>query len=34
MEIAQCYFYTDTIYGFKNLLYDDKLKLTLTQITQ
>ena len=29
MEIAQCYFYTDTIYGFKNLLYDDKLKLTL-----
>ncbi len=29
MEIAQCYFYTDTIYGFKNLLYDDKLKLTI-----
>jgi hypothetical protein len=26
MDLAQCYFYTDTIYNFKHLLADDALK--------
>jgi len=26
---AQCYFYTDTIHGFKNLLQDDNLKMMI-----
>ncbi|HRH58855.1 MAG TPA: transposase [Chitinophagales bacterium] len=29
MEQAQCYFYTDTIHGFKNLLEDDKIKMII-----
>ena len=27
MDIAQCYFYTDTIYEFKNLLVNDEFKM-------
>ncbi|MFT3844517.1 MAG: transposase [Lacibacter sp.] len=27
METSLCYFYTDTIYGFKHLLADDELKM-------
>jgi len=28
-EYRQCYFYTDTIFGFNSLLKDDKLKMII-----
>ena len=34
MEIAQSYFYTDTIQGFKNLLEDDIIKMIIIDSLQ